>query len=174
MVTTLADIPAGRINVALPTEAVPELVLDDVLRDGPEWMPFGGEHIRMRLLMANVVQGSWVSLLRASGPGVVSRHRHPAPVTAMTLEGAWHYLEHDWVARPGTFIFEPAGDTHTLMCHPSEGHFTALFHSFGPLIYVDETGQTLDYEDVFKRLDTYKAHCLSVGIALEDVLKLVR
>ncbi|PCI44028.1 MAG: hypothetical protein COB51_10795, partial [Moraxellaceae bacterium] len=41
--------------------------------------------------------------------GIVSRHRHPAMVTGYTLDGAWGYLEHDWVATKGTFIFEPAG-----------------------------------------------------------------
>jgi hypothetical protein len=36
------------------------------------------------------------------------------PVTGYVLRGRWHYLEHDWVAEPGAFLFEPPGETHTL------------------------------------------------------------
>lgn len=168
-----SGIPAP-IGLPLPPDAAAELVLDDVLADGPLWMPFGSPQVQMKLIMANVSQGSWVSLLRAQGDGVVSRHRHPAPVTAYTLAGAWHYLEHDWVAKPGTFIFEPAGDTHTLMCHPSAGHFTTLFHSFGPLIYVDEQGNTVDYDDVFRRLEVYRAHIKAAGLPDSVVDALIR
>ena len=31
------------------------------------------------------------------------------------MRGHWRYLEHDWVAKPGTFIYEPAGEAHTLV-----------------------------------------------------------
>ena len=29
--------------------------------------------------------------------------------------GYWRYLEHDWIAKPGTYIHEPAGEAHTLV-----------------------------------------------------------
>jgi len=41
---------------------------------------------------------------------------------AITMRGHWRYLEHDWIAKPGTYIFEPAGEAHTLVItrtHPS-------------------------------------------------------
>ena len=47
--------------------------------------------------------------------GVLSRHRHPAPVHGFVLKGSWHYLEHDWVATEGSYVFEPPGETHTLV-----------------------------------------------------------
>jgi len=31
------------------------------------------------------------------------------------MRGHWRYLEHDWIAKPGTFIYEPAGEAHTLV-----------------------------------------------------------
>ena len=31
------------------------------------------------------------------------------------IKGRWHYLEHDWVAEEGTFVYEPPGEIHTLM-----------------------------------------------------------
>jgi 2,4'-dihydroxyacetophenone dioxygenase len=43
---------------------------------------------------------------------------NPAKVGAVgtvhgyALRGQWRYQEHDWVAKRGTFIFEPAGEDH--------------------------------------------------------------
>jgi quercetin dioxygenase-like cupin family protein len=36
-------------------------------------------------------------------------------VHAFTLRGEWHYLEHDWIAKTGDYVFEPPGETHTLV-----------------------------------------------------------
>ena len=89
---------------------------------------------------------------------MIGRHRHPAPVTGFTLKGSWGYLEHDWEARKGTFIHEPAGETHTLIVTPTEEFMLALFHNFGPLIMVDENGDQTGYEDVFTRMEKVKSH----------------
>ena len=62
-----------------------------------------------------------------------------------SLAIAWGYLEHDWIATKGTFIFEPAGETHTLVVDPKVGHMTTLFHNMGPLLYVDENGKQTGY-----------------------------
>ena len=61
-------------------------------------------------------QGYWVNLLRVRKSGVLRRHRHPAPVHGFVLKGRWHYLEHDWAASEGGYVFEPPGETHTLVC----------------------------------------------------------
>lgn len=160
-------------RVPLPPEAAPELIEEVNFDDEREWMPTG-ENISVRPLFFNVLQGMWVNLLKASGDGIVSRHRHPAPVTGYTLDGTWGYVEHDWVAKAGTFIFEPAGETHTLYCKGDAGHMLVLFHNFGPILFVDEHGEQTGYEDVFTRLEKYKAHCKQVGLPEEFWQRLVR
>jgi hypothetical protein len=64
--------------------------------------------------------------------------------------------------------------THTLVVGPEEGHMLTLFHNFGPLIYVDETGAQIGYEDVFTRIAKCKAHYKSVGLGEEFVTRLIR
>lgn len=78
-----------------------------------------------------------------------------------------------WVARVGSFVYEPAGHIHTLFIHPDEGRMTAVFHIFGPLVYVDAEGNAQDYEDVFVRIDRYAAYCKSVGIGEDWVRSLI-
>jgi len=162
-----------RITAALPPDAVPEIVLDADFDDERLWVPRGNDVWSMPL-MFSVTQGSWVNITRARGEGVISRHRHSAPVTGYTLDGAWGYLEHEWTARKGTFIFEPPGETHTLMVRPEAGHMTVLFHNFGPLISVDEDGNTTGFVDVFTRIEVCRSHYEQVGLGADYVDRLIR
>jgi len=46
---------------------------------------------------------------------MVGTHYHVAGVHGYTMRGRWRYLEHDWIAEPCTYIYEPAGEAHTLV-----------------------------------------------------------
>lgn len=161
------------LKFALPDEAVRELVLEADLDNERAWVP-RGDNVWSLPLLFNVNQGSWVNITRAKGDGVISRHRHPAAVTGFTLEGAWGYLEHDWTAQAGTFVFEPPGETHTLVVRSKPGHMLVLFHNFGPLIKVDAKGKMVGFEDVFTRLESSKAHYEKVGLGADYATRLVR
>jgi 2,4'-dihydroxyacetophenone dioxygenase len=50
----------------------------------------------------------------------VNRHYHPQQVFAFTISGKWGYLEHDWVATAGDFVYEAPGEAHTLVAHEHE------------------------------------------------------
>src|SRR6266513_2025701 len=50
-----------------------------------------------------------------AGAGMVNRHYHPQQVFAYTISGKWGYLEHDWVATKGDWIYEAPGEAHTLV-----------------------------------------------------------
>ncbi len=161
------------ISHSLPADALKEIVVNADMDDERAWVP-RGDNVWSLPLMFNVAQGSWINITRAKGEGVISRHRHPAAVTGYTLEGAWGYLEHDWTATAGTFVFEPPGETHTLVVRPNPGHMLVLFHNFGPFIKVDEAGDTVGYEDVFTRLQATKAHYKRTGLGADFVSRLVR
>ena len=165
--------PTTPIHMPLPPDAVNELVIDVDFDDERIWVP-RGENVWSLPLMFNVSAGSWVNITRARGDGIISRHRHSSPVTGYTLDGAWGYLEHDWTARKGTFIFEPPGETHTLVVRPEAGHMTVLFHNFGPLMTVNESGQVTDYVDVFKRIEVCRAHYVKSGLGSEPIDRLIR
>jgi hypothetical protein len=67
-----------------------------------------------------------------------------------TMRGHWRYLEHDWVAKPGTFIYEPAGEAHTLVItEDSPEPAVIMFVVEGGLIYLDRAvnGSVAAYED---------------------------
>ena len=164
---------AMMLNIPPSSFTRPEMFEPDVMIEDNKWYALG-KLGKVRPLLFDVTNGGWVSLLKVRGQGTIQRHRHAAPVTAWTIDGAWGYREHDWIARAGSFAYEPAGHIHTLYIDPEVGHMTALFHVFGPLIYVDEKGDAVDFDDVFLRLDRYTKHCREAGIGEEYVRSLVR
>lgn len=161
------------IQVSPSPFTVGEMFDGDVLADDAKWMPIGTVG-HTRPLMFDISHGAWISVLRARGAGTIQRHRHASPVTAWTLDGTWGYREHAWVARAGSFVYEPAGHIHTLYIHPEQWHMTAVFHVFGPLVYLDAEGVAENYEDVFVRLDNYAKYCREAGLGEDWVRSLIR
>ncbi len=161
------------VHIPASSFTVKEMFDPGVLVEDEKWYPLG-KMGKVRPLLFDVSNGGWVSILKAQGSGTIQKHRHASPVTAWTMDGAWGYREHDWIARAGSFAYEPAGHIHTLYIDPAVGHMTALFHVMGPLVYLDEAGNAVDYDDVFLRLDRYAKHCREVGLGDDFVRSLVR
>jgi len=144
---------------------VPDRAIDT---DDVPWVPLTNG-VEFKPLRFDFTTGVWINVLRIEPGAVLSRHRHNGgPVLAYCLEGSWHYLEREWVARAGTFVYEPPGDIHTLEAGP-EG-MTTLFVTDGVLQYFDEDGG-IDHEDnVFTRYHAYVTHCAAHGIAVADLI----
>ena len=95
----------------------PEIAIAALPDDERVWVP-QADAVWFRPLLLNTVTGSWCNLLRVRKSGVLSRHIHPSVVVGYVIKGAWRYLEHDWVARAGAFVYEPPGEIHTLVVEP--------------------------------------------------------
>ena len=102
-------------QLPFPKDAQEEIVIPNALTEDENlWVP-QAENVWFRPLCLNRSQGYWMNLLKVKKAGVLSRHRHPQPVHGFVLKGSWRYLEHDWVAKPGSYVYEPPGETHTLV-----------------------------------------------------------
>jgi len=161
-------------QLPFPPEAAPEIVVGAAVpEDERVWVPQAPD-VWFRPLCLNTVQGYWVNLLRVRKSGVLSRHRHPAPVHGYVIRGRWHYLEHDWVAREGSYVFEPPGETHTLVVPEDVAEMVTLFHITGAMVYVDPWGQQTGYEDVFTKIAMCRAHYKQCGLGADYVDQFVR
>jgi len=159
-----------------PAGMVPDVFVGSALEldgDEREWVP-QSDTVAFRPLVLNVSQGYYVNILRVRSSGVLSRHRHSGPVHAFTLRGSWRYLEHDWVATPGDYAFEPPGETHTLVVPDDVKEMATLFHVTGGYTYVDPYGEALGYEDVFTKLEHATRHFEAIGLGKEHVKRIVR
>ncbi len=160
--------------VALPPQARAEIVHPEVLAtDERFWVP-QAEGVAFLPLCLGVTQGYYVNLLRVRRSGVLSCHRHSGAVHAQVLRGSWYYLEHDWMAGPGTFIMEPPGETHTLIVPDSVEEMVTWFHVSGGYTYFDAEGRVTGIEDVFTKLDKAREHYERQGLPLSALEALVR
>lgn len=152
---------------------VPDLVTQALPEDERLWVP-QAENVWFRPLHLDRVSGQWVNLLRVRRSGVLSRHRHPAPVHGYVITGSWRYLEHDWVATPGTYVYEPPGDVHTLVNDDGSEEMITLFHISGALIYIDDEGQACGFDDVHTKIEMCIRHFQEVGLGADFVEQFVR
>lgn len=141
--------------------------------DDKHWVPLA-EGVWVRPLQFNVTLGQYTHIIRVTKAGIIARHRHSGAVHGYVIKGRWHYLEHDWVAEEGSYIFEPPGETHTLEVPEDCTEMVTLFQINGSLIYVDPFGKTTGYDDVFTRIDQARAHFESVGLGASYVEQFIR
>ena len=57
------------------------------------------------------------------------------------IRGRWRYLEHDWVAEEGSFVYEPPGEIHTLVVPDDCAEMITFFNIGGAMIYLDDAGR---------------------------------
>jgi 2,4'-dihydroxyacetophenone dioxygenase len=153
----------------------PEIAVQAIPDDERVWVPQAAG-VWFRPLLLNTVTGSWCNLLRVRKSGVLSRHIHPSWVTGYVIRGAWRYLEHDWIASEGSFVYEPPGEIHTLVVDDLVGaaEMITLFNIHGAMIYVDGAGRTTGCEDVFTKTDMCRRHYAACGLGETYVDQFVR
>jgi 2,4'-dihydroxyacetophenone dioxygenase len=157
-----------------PDDMRPDLVVPDIWPvDDRLWVQLD-EGVWSRPLHFDVTHGQYTHLMRVTRQGIIARHRHTGPVFAQILKGRWHYLEHDWVAEEGGFVYEPPGETHTLVVPQGCPEMATLFQVNGALVYVAQDGTAIGYDDVFTRLEKTRRHFHSVGLDPEHLTTLIR
>ena len=147
-----------------------ELGLPDqaIQADELPWVP-QGDNVWFKPLRFDLANGRWVNLLKVTKQGKVNRHRHSGgQVLGFVIHGSWRYLEREWVARPGTFVYEPPGDIHTLVVDGPE-EMQTLFLLEGVIQYLDDDDRVISQDDVFTKLERYLSFCRREGIEPKDL-----
>lgn len=132
------------------------------------WVP-QADGVWFRPLRLSPGLGTWSNLLRVTKQGRINLHRHLAPVEAWVIRGQWRYLEHEWVAGPGNYVYEPAGDVHTLVTLGEEEMIT-LFTMHGPIEYMDPDGELIFTETADTKLNRYLDFCAANNISVAPVI----
>jgi 2,4'-dihydroxyacetophenone dioxygenase len=133
------------------------------------WTPFVPytDHVHIKLIKADPVRGEWITLLRAPAGFELPKHHHSGTVHVYTVAGTWKYKEHDWVATPGSFVFETAGTEHTPVS--IEGEVITLNIVQGDWIVMGEDGSVLAIENWRTVMQRYLDYCTLHDIAPVDL-----
>jgi len=141
-------------------EAPTQLVKEEDL----PWAELGdGSAIKLQHVDLNT--NLWISMTRLPPGFKVTTHFHTGLVYAVTLKGRWFYAETpDSISEPGSYLFEPAGSTHTL-CTPdsNEGDTVVWFAIYGANINLDDDGNVVSMVDARGALEMYETYCDAIG-----------
>ena len=151
-------------------------ITDTNLENDRLWVPYA-DGVWFQPCHFNVTSGGFSVVLKGLPGSRIGTHYHVGTVHGYTLHGHWRYLEHDWVAKPGTFIYEPAGEAHTLVItEDSPEPMVTLFVVGGGLIYLDkaENGGFAAYEDGFSLLQLCRKHYQQAGLDVHGLDLLIR
>ncbi len=140
------------------------------------WVPYTNG-VWFQPCQFNVTSGGFSVVLKGLPGAKLGTHYHVGTVNGYTMRGHWRYLEHDWVAKPGTYVYEPAGEAHTLVItEDSPEPMVTIFVVAGGLIYLDKPvgGGFAAYEDGFTLLELSRKHYQQTGLDVRQLDLLIR
>ena len=149
--------------------------VDTAVIDGESlpWVPFTpyAENVLMKYYKLDPIRGEIIVLMKAPLDMQLPRHHHTGTVMVYTIEGKWKYKEHDWVAGPGSIVFETAASTHTfeVVAEGESGYVVTLVQVTGDLLFLDEKGNIVALENWKTGLQRYLAYCEQHGIKPKDL-----
>lgn len=134
------------------------------------WIPFApySDTILLKLIKADPITGQWIALLKLPPKTELPMHHHAGTVMVWTIAGQWKYIEHDWVASEGSFVFETAGSRHTPIA-VGEGEVITLNIVQGDWNLMSPEGAVLAIENWKSMVDRYLNFCRGRGITPVDV-----
>jgi 2,4'-dihydroxyacetophenone dioxygenase len=129
------------------------------------FVDFGGG-VEVKLLQVDLDKGVWIVRNRFSPGVVLQTHRHTGPVYAFTECGSWHYAEYPTdINRAGSYLFEPAGSTHTLVVSPDNTEPTLVwFVIVGANLNLACDGAIESVSDAASVLRRYKQEVARAGV----------
>ncbi len=136
------------------------------------WTPFTpfSDEVMIKLIKADPVRGETVTFLKAPVNMTLPKHHHGGTVIVYTIKGAWRYKEHDWVATPGSVVYETAGTSHTPTGVEGYGDEILTFNiTLGDLLYFGEDGGIAAIENWRSAVERYLVYCQQHGIEAKDV-----
>lgn len=136
------------------------------------WHPFTpySDQVLLKLLHVDPVRGEVMAMLKAPAGIGLGTHNHYGRVLVYSVQGSWRYLEHEWIAKPGDFVYEVANSQHTFFAEP--GDDVVVFVAVeGALNFLDENGESIGIETATTFLARYLAYCAEHGIEPVDLTK---
>ena len=135
------------------------------------WIPFApySNEVMVKYFKLDPIRGEVIAMLKAPASTVMPRHYHSGTVIVYTISGEWKYQEHDWVATPGSIVYETAASSHTPQASDAAGEVIALNIVSGDLVYLDDQDRVVAIENWKTALARYLAYCEAHGIAPRDL-----
>lgn len=149
-------------------EQIHTSVIDD---ESIPWVPFAPytNDVLIKYFKCDPIRGETITLLKAPQGTELPKHHHSGTVIVYTVKGSWKYKEHDWIAGPGSIVFETAASSHTPQVLQDGGEVITLNIVVGDLLFLGENDQVMAIENWKSGVDRYLAYCKTANIKPKDI-----
>src|SRR5450432_1951622 len=102
------------------------------------WIPFTpySDVVQVKYFKIDPVRGEFIALLKVPAGMSLPKHHHSGTVIVYTVSGSWKYMEHDWIARKGSIVYETAGTAHTPTAMPDDDDVITVNITQGELAFL--------------------------------------
>lgn len=149
-------------------EQIHTSVIDDA---SIPWVPFAPytNDVLIKYFKCDPIRGETITLLKAPQGTELPKHHHSGTVIVYTIKGSWKYKEHDWIAGPGSIVFETAASSHTPQVLQDGGEVITLNIVVGDLLFLGENDQIMAIENWKSGVDRYLAYCKTAKVQPKDI-----
>ncbi|WP_431026922.1 2,4'-dihydroxyacetophenone dioxygenase family protein [Lysinibacillus sp. LZ02] len=132
------------------------------------WIPFFGTEVK--LCKVNAITGQFIAIMKAP-PGIaLPVHVHHGIVIVYTIQGQWKYVEHDWIAKEGDVVYEPAASLHTFKAIDEQEEDAILMNVIdGALEFRDENDQIIYMLNWREAIQLYTDFCEENNLEIKDI-----
>lgn len=150
--------------------------VDTAVIDGDTlpWVPFTpyADNVLLKYFKLDPIRGEWIVIMKSPVGMQLPKHHHTGTVLVYTLEGKWKYKEYDWVAGPGSVVYETAASTHTpevVSVEDGSEYVVTFVQVQGDLLFLGENDAIVAIENWKSGLERYLAYCREHGIEAKDL-----
>ncbi len=138
--------------------------------EGPSDLPWVevGPGVTSKVLALFPNDAGWISLLRLQPGARIPLHRHKGEVHGFLLEGQRRLGSGGRVVGPGSYEYEPLGNTDTWWVE-GDRPLVSLFVVRGAVEYLDAQGQVKFVETSSSKERAYRDACLAQGFQMKDL-----
>jgi len=137
------------------------------------WVPMVPytDKILLKYFKLDPIRGEWIVMMKVPFGVALPKHHHTGTVMVYTIEGKWKYEEHDWVAGPGSIVYETAASSHTfeVLEIGESGYVVTLVTVTGDLLFLDQNDNIVAQENWKTGLQRYLAYCEQHDIKPRDL-----
>ena len=135
------------------------------------WIPLGvAPGVEVKFFKADPIRGEVIALLKAPADAKLPRHHHSGTVVVYTLKGKWKYKEHDWIASPGSIVYETAASTHAPEAVPEGGPEVVVLNIVsGDLVYLNDDDSVMATANWRTAAQQYFGYCKKNGVEPRDI-----
>ena len=140
---------------------------------GEEDIPWAkiSDDFLLKVVYASEREALWITHTRF-GPGFSSqKHKHTGAVYQYTVSGAWRYLEHDYIVRAGSFLYEAPGSTHTQSVLADNTEMTETWTQvYGSNLNLDTDDKIEFVVDARSMRNFYLKRCEAQGLPRPNIM----